>query len=62
VLTLNKFLWLKFLKFYRITYSPPPLGALSKVTPTTKAATTSANMQKHGYTVFLFRYITFDWA
>jgi hypothetical protein len=25
VLTLNKFLWLKFLKFYRITYSPPPL-------------------------------------
>jgi hypothetical protein len=23
VLTLNKFLWLKFLKFYRITYSPP---------------------------------------
>jgi hypothetical protein len=24
VLTLNKFLWLKFLKFYRITYSPPP--------------------------------------
>jgi hypothetical protein len=25
VLTLNKFLWLKVLKFYRITYSPPPL-------------------------------------
>jgi hypothetical protein len=31
VLTLNKFLWLKFLKFYRITYSPPPLGALNKL-------------------------------
>jgi hypothetical protein len=30
VLTLNKFLWLKFLEFYRITYSPPPpLGALN---------------------------------
>jgi hypothetical protein len=24
VLTLNKFLWLKFEVFYRITYSPPP--------------------------------------
>jgi hypothetical protein len=23
VLTLNKFLWLKFEVFYRITYSPP---------------------------------------
>jgi hypothetical protein len=24
VLTINQVLWLKFLKFYRITYSPPP--------------------------------------
>jgi hypothetical protein len=29
VLTINQVLWLKILKCYRITYSPPPLGALT---------------------------------
>jgi hypothetical protein len=34
VLTINQVLWLKILKYYRITYSPPPLGALKAILPT----------------------------
>jgi hypothetical protein len=33
VLTINQVLWLKILKYYGITYSPPPLGALSGAWP-----------------------------
>jgi tricorn protease-like protein len=29
ILTLNQVLWLLVVEFYRITYSPPPLGALT---------------------------------